>query len=1390
MLKKPTKNVIPKKILLSLFMLFCLSSQSLFAVHDYINALYLTTYFYGAQRCGNTSSWIHGACHVKDGQAQGLDLTGGWHDCGDHVTFGQTAPYSAGVLLEGYLLKPASYKDTYSPANSAPPSNGIPDVLDEVKIFTDFLLKAYSGGRVYYQKGDGTLDHKHMCEPRDYSLNYTVTEGGESDGSRPMTSCTSGASNIMGDSAAALALMAIAYQPYDAAYATQCYNMAKNYFTVGDTSPAAVGAAGGFYPAANWQDDMGWGAATIYRASVARGAPEASYLTKATTYVAAGQTPGSWPLCYDHTEFLGHYNLYKISGAAADLTWMTNDVTYYKGKMVTCGTGSYAWVTGWGSLRYAANMAFAAALLHSVSNVAADYTFVKNNVDFTLGTHGDVAGSPNCPAGRSFVVGYTNPDNAAAGSVAHPHHRAAFGKTKAGGADTLWASENTSPGSVPYAYVLKGALVGGPQASCSNYNDRIDDYVANEVGVDYNAGLVGAIAYVISVQNPSTPTYTPTPNLSWTRTRTPTITPTYTQSPIPPPTNKLNLQVMTNGSSENCTTQTFGFEYRITNWETTVVSTSNMAIKIWLDTTDTIAGSIYNARRYDSGGTDLGTITPAIAEGAGLGCGGATKSVLITVPAVDIPANGGYIMIQGSLNRAAYSTPFDAGCNDYTKMLATWTTYQNNSTQTLWQGTNLVCEYINASTQDTSTGLHPCTGGNGCGVAGTPTRTPSRTMTGTPTYTRTNTVQPPTSTYTRTRTPTYTRTPTPTYTSTRTSTVPPATSTYTRTVTPTYTRTNTNTLLNTPTFTSTRSSTVPPATSTYTRTVTPTYTRTGTNTPVNTQTFTSTRTASATASVLPSNTFTRTPTASVSPQNTFTYTSTRTNTVPPATSTYTRTVTPTYTRTSTNTPVNTSTFTSTRTQTPTYTVTVTQTFTGTPTFTRTPTPTHTRTRTSTPSPTISNTWTPGYGTLTNTPTITQSATASVSPTVTWTNSVSPTRTATPSATATSTGTASPTFSRTVTLTHTAVPTFTFTVTASPSASGTPTFTSTLAPSPSNTPTRTVTPTFTLTLTLTLTNSPTFTRTMTYTRTFTATGTYTRTASPTNTATPTASISPTYSVSPTFTESPTGTPPTRTVTPTVTRTYTDTATNTVTRTETPTVTMTVTDTETATDTVTPSETSTPADTETATPTRTAEDTVIPTASETEVIVATTPVITATLTFTAAATSSNTVVPTATGTFTGTRTVTPLNTATRTDTGTFTRTRTSTPVNTITITQTVFLSPTPTNTPTIQPERQAITDLLPFPNPVNPLVSAYLYIGFTAARIDSDSIKLKIYTSGQRLVRTVEYKGTDAQNILIASRFRCEAAELSGLANGTYYYMLTAEKAGEVARSKVDKIVILK
>ena len=69
--------------------------------------------FFGIQRCGDTKSHFHGACHLKDGSAIGHDLTGGWHDCGDHFKVSETLGYAAYVLSMVYLTYQDKAEDRY-----------------------------------------------------------------------------------------------------------------------------------------------------------------------------------------------------------------------------------------------------------------------------------------------------------------------------------------------------------------------------------------------------------------------------------------------------------------------------------------------------------------------------------------------------------------------------------------------------------------------------------------------------------------------------------------------------------------------------------------------------------------------------------------------------------------------------------------------------------------------------------------------------------------------------------------------------------------------------------------------------------------------------------------------------------------------------------------------------------------------------------------------------------------------------------------------------------------------------------------------------------------------------------------------------------------------------
>ena len=70
----------------------------------------------------------------------------------------------------------------------------------------------------------------------------------------------------------------------------------------------------------------------------------------------------------------------------------------------------------------------------------------------------------------------------------------------------------------------------------------------------------------------------------------------------------------------------------------------------------------------------------------------------------------------------------------------------------------------------------------------------------------------------------------------------------------------------------------------------------------------------------------------------------------------------------------------------------------------------------------------------------------------------------------------------------------------------------------------------------------------------------------------------------------------------------------------------------------------------------------------------------------------------------------------------------------------------------------------------------------------NVKVRFYTPALRCIRTYDFPaspwaGKRALNIA--------AAELAGLANGCYYYVITAEDGeGQKAKSKIPSLIILK
>ncbi|EGC31287.1 hypothetical protein DICPUDRAFT_40165 [Dictyostelium purpureum] len=424
---------------------------------DYCSYLKQGLMFYKAQRAGrlpdNDISW-RGNSVLTDSSPGGKldsngdgDLSKGYFDAGDGVKFGLPMCWSM-VMLGWSFIE--------SQANIA--SCGLTDLyLEDLKWGTDYILASHlSDNEFVAQVGNGELDHSYW-EPPEF-INYvrsvyTINQN------KPGT-------ELAMEAAAALSAASIAFKSSNPSYASTCLNHAKTLYNFGKTYQGvysdSVPDAQPFYNSySGYKDELVWGAVWLYKAT-----SDPSYLSDAENFYQTngiGYNGISNSFDWDQTAAGSTVLLYKITGKQLYADIMTQTMKYWlPGGGVTYTPGGLAWIRQWGPARYAMSMAF----IGTVYGTSDSLQFAKKQLDYVLGSNG-----------QSFVVGMgpKYPIN--------PHHRAAHHSTT-----------NNIKDPVNNKYILYGALVGGPGSDDSYVDDR-EDYIKNEVALDYNAGYVSTLAY-------------------------------------------------------------------------------------------------------------------------------------------------------------------------------------------------------------------------------------------------------------------------------------------------------------------------------------------------------------------------------------------------------------------------------------------------------------------------------------------------------------------------------------------------------------------------------------------------------------------------------------------------------------------------------------------------------------------------------------------------------------------------------------------------------------------------------------------------------------------------------------------------------------------------------
>jgi len=467
-----------------------------------------------------------------------LDLTGGWHDAGDHVKFGLPGSYSASTVGWGYYEFRDDYKEMGLDKH----------VEDELRWINDYFMKATfldDDGKVVaycYQVGEGNNDHNYWCPP-ELQVDGTFVASSSCGVKRPAYFATAEmpASDQCAGAAASLAVNYLNFKDTDPEYAQKnldyaiaLYNFAVETHTEEwkpGTTPLAtsLGYDGGFYTSSYDYDELAWAAVWLY------------YCTENYDYIndiiAVDETTTNAKGAHPYTGYLKRI--------------MTDTGNCWQNIWVHC------WDTVWGGVF---------AKLAPVTNITRDWYIFRWNLEFWSGVDEKTAETANycvpitahkyfgmddliwnqtinpatipdlpeqggnfiakSPEGWAVVSGYGSARyNTSAGLCAMVYAKETgdltfaewakdqmeyiLGDNPMGyayevGYENNFASQphhrssHCSPTQsmddpIVQVHTLWGALVGGPDLD-DFHNDVTKDYIYNEVTDDYNAGFCGDLA--------------------------------------------------------------------------------------------------------------------------------------------------------------------------------------------------------------------------------------------------------------------------------------------------------------------------------------------------------------------------------------------------------------------------------------------------------------------------------------------------------------------------------------------------------------------------------------------------------------------------------------------------------------------------------------------------------------------------------------------------------------------------------------------------------------------------------------------------------------------------------------------------------------------------------
>ncbi|XP_025831030.1 endoglucanase 13 [Agrilus planipennis] len=431
--------------------------------YDYKEALSLSLLFYEAQRSGplppdNRIPW-RGDSALHDTGQNGEDLSGGYYDASDFVKFGFTMTFSTTLLAWGLL----SYKDAYKYAGQYKYG------LEAVKWATDYFVKCHPSAYEFYgQVGDFSTDHRFWGRPEDLNMSRPAYK---IDKDHP-------GSDLAGEAAAALAASSLVFRETNKTYADIILKHAEELFDFATTYRGlyndVIPGAKKFYEVSGYGDEITWAAIWLYKAT-----RKLKYLEQAEQYYT------EFRLKERPNEFF--YNK-KVAGLQLLLALETKRPEYNNAILNFCNFTIYdqkrtpkglIYIDKFGTLSHAANVAFVCLQASEIEEYGSNFVnFAREQIDYVLGS-----------AGRSFVVGYGK------NYPRKPHHSASSCPDRP--LPCGWDNYHSKD---PNPQILYGAVVSGPDEN-DYYEDSREEFLYNEVTLDYNAGFQGVVAGLIYFDN-------------------------------------------------------------------------------------------------------------------------------------------------------------------------------------------------------------------------------------------------------------------------------------------------------------------------------------------------------------------------------------------------------------------------------------------------------------------------------------------------------------------------------------------------------------------------------------------------------------------------------------------------------------------------------------------------------------------------------------------------------------------------------------------------------------------------------------------------------------------------------------------------------------------------